>query len=151
MISAAASEPSRPQVAMSRAARETGDEAGGEHVARAGRVDELRDREGRRLPGLVALDDDAALFGARHDAEHALGAQRVERFVEMRRLVERQDLVGIGEDVSTIFERMRSMNSPRNRSTQNESESVSATRAPASRAIAPAFWNAALAAGRSHI
>ena len=39
------------------------------------------------------------------------------------------------------------MNSPRKRSTQNESDSVSETRAPASRARTPAFWNAALAVG----
>ena len=43
------------------------------------------------------------------------------------------------------------MNSPRKRSTQNESDSVSATRAPAARAISPAFRNAYFAAGRSHM
>ena len=54
--------------------------------------------------------------------------------------------------VLTVFDRMRSMNSPRNRSTQNESDSVSATRfPPASRAMSPAFWKADFAAGRSHM
>ena len=79
------------------APREAGEESGGEHVARAGRVDEPRDREGGRLPCALAFDHDAALLGAGDDSEHALGAQRVERLVEMRRLVERQQFVGIGE------------------------------------------------------
>src|SRR6202167_3104363 len=62
-------------------AREAGEEAGGEHVARAGGVDKLGDREGGNLPGPVAVDDHAALLRPGDDSEHALGAQIVERLV----------------------------------------------------------------------
>ena len=84
---------------------------------------------------LVAVDDDAALLRPRHDSKHALGPQLVERLGEIRRFVQRQHFVGVGEDRVDGLARIRSMNSPRNRSTQNESESVRATRRPAARAI----------------
>ena len=80
-----------------RAARQPGEETRGVEIARAGRVDELLDRERRDLVSVAAVDDDRALLRSRHGGEHAFAAQRVERFVEVRRLVERQDLVSVGE------------------------------------------------------
>src|ERR1700722_9147877 len=68
---------------------EAGENAGGEHVARACRVDELGDWKGWNLPSLIAIYHDAALFRARDEAKHAFYAQIVERFVEVRRLVKR--------------------------------------------------------------
>ena len=79
-------------------ARKAGQKAGGEHIARARGVDEFGDWEGGDLPSLIAIYNDAALFRARDDAKHALCAQTVERFIEIRRLVQREDLVGVGKD-----------------------------------------------------
>ena len=57
-----------------RAPRHAREKARREHVAGAGRVDDLRDRKRRHLVRLVALDDDRAFFRSRHDRQHALAA-----------------------------------------------------------------------------
>src|SRR5277367_4912958 len=79
-------------------ARKPGEESRGEHVARARGVGELGDWEGGDLPSLIAIYNDAALFRASDDAKDTFCAQTIEGFIEIRRLVQREDLVGVGEN-----------------------------------------------------
>ena len=59
------------------------------HAARPARVDHMH---------LVPAQDDRALFAARETGDFAMAAHRLERRIEIRGLVERGDLVLVGEE-----------------------------------------------------
>ena len=66
-------------------------------IASASRVNELLNREGRYAMRLVARDDNLTLFRARHNAEQIFFTQRSQRCVKISGLIERAQLMLIGE------------------------------------------------------
>ena len=78
--------------------RLAGEEAGGEEIARAGRVDHFGDRLGRDRGALAALNGDRALLAARDDQGLDPGRDRGDRRLEIGGAGEHHDLGFIGEE-----------------------------------------------------
>src|SRR5690554_2196825 len=80
------------------ARREPKEEARGEEIARARRIDELtrRDRVNGDRP--IARDDERAFFAPREDGDAAFSADRFSRLFKARGLIERGDLGLIREE-----------------------------------------------------
>ena len=74
------------------------EESGGEEIARSGRVDDGRHRDGGHLDELVARDHHASLRPAGDDGHRAFVAQRGHGVVERLQLVQRQQLVFVAEE-----------------------------------------------------
>src|ERR1700722_20287134 len=79
------------------AARQTREEAGGEKIAGAGRIDNALDRKGLYRFGPRRADYQAAFFAPRHHGGADVSAQRLDRGVEVGRLIEAVQLPLVGE------------------------------------------------------
>src|SRR6185369_5867588 len=84
--------------AMVLAARMSDQEAGREQIAGAGRIRHFLDWHRRHHLDAVARDDDAALGAARHHCELGVISERLRGRVEIRRLVQRMQLMLVGKE-----------------------------------------------------
>ena len=91
-------------------------------------------------------DHDRPLLAARQRRDLGLAAHLLQRVVELLYLVERQDLVLVGEqDVDVLLDELEELGAIA--ATQNESDSVKATLTPAQLAAMAALRMASLARG----